>query len=140
MMASVLGRLGVKRALVVHGHGGLDELSLSGPSTVVEVSDRQCTQYEVTPEDAGVASATTEAVRGGSAQDNATILRSILGGERGPARDIVVLNAAAALVAAEIAPEIGAGAGMAVESIESGAAAQRLESFIECSNSFGGAQ
>jgi anthranilate phosphoribosyltransferase len=136
LMAEVLGRLGVQHALVVHGHDGMDKLSLSGPSTVHELRDGKLDTYEVTPEDAGLSPAPLDAVRGATAQENATTVRAVLAGEAGPKRDIVVLNAAAALVAADIAPDLREGASRAAQSIYSGAARKRLESFVEASNSF----
>ncbi len=137
LMAEALGRLGTKHALVVHGHGGIDKLSLSGPTHVHELRDGKVTESTITPEDAGLAPAPIEEVLGGTAEENATIVRAVLAGEPGPKRDIVLLNAAAALVAAGISPDLADGARRATESIDSGAANERLKAFIAASNSFG---
>jgi anthranilate phosphoribosyltransferase len=137
LMAEVLGRLGTKHALVVHGHRGVDELSISGPTAVHELRDGGVTESTVTPEDAGLTRAPIEAVRGGSAEENAATVRAVLAGEAGPARDVVVLNAAAALVAADLAPDLKEGARLARESIDSGAAKERMEAFVAASAGFG---
>ena len=136
-MAAVLQRLGCQHALVVHGQDGLDEISLSGPSTVHEVQADGIRQYTVSPEEVGLRRAPLETVRGGSPQENAAALRAVLGEERGPLRDMVVLNAAAALVAADLAADLREGVRLAQEAIDSGAARQRLEQFIELTRSFG---
>jgi anthranilate phosphoribosyltransferase len=130
MIAAVLSRLGTHHALVVHGDGGLDELSLTGESHVHEVKDGAIHEYFVSPEELGLATAPLEAVKGGTPEENASKLRSVLAGERGPLRDIVALNAAAALVAADIAPDLKAGVQLAAETIDSGAAKARLETFL----------
>ncbi len=134
-MAAALQRLGSRRALVVHGHEGLDELSLSGPSTIHEVQGGESRQYTVSPEEVGLTSAPLEAIRGGSAEENAAALRAILDGQQGPLREIVLLNAAAALMAAEVAADLRDGVRLAQEAIDSGAARQRLEQFIDLTNS-----
>jgi anthranilate phosphoribosyltransferase len=103
LMAGTLAELGVTRAFVVHGAGGLDEISLSGETLVAEVREGEIKRYRVAPEDFGVASASLDAIRGGSPAENAAILQSIFAGEPGPRRDIVVINTAAALVAADVA-------------------------------------
>jgi anthranilate phosphoribosyltransferase len=137
LLREVLGRLGVKHALVVHGCEGLDELSLSGPSMVHELEDGSASEYTVAPEEFGLMLAPLEAVRGGSAEENATKVRAVLAGEPGALRDIVVLNAAAALVAADVAAGMAEGVRAAQEAIDSGSAKARLESFVEMSQSFG---
>ena len=134
-MAAALQRLGSRRALVVHGHEGLDELSLSGPSTIHEVQGGESRQYTVSPEEVGLTSAPLEAIRGGSAEENAAALRAILDGQQGPLREIVLLNAAAVLMAAEVAADLRDGVRLAQEAIDSGAARQRLEQFIDLTNS-----
>jgi anthranilate phosphoribosyltransferase len=136
LIAEALRRLGSRRALVVHGHGGLDEFSLSGPTHVHEVIDGSIHCYTVSPRDVGLKRAPLKAVLGGSAERNAEIIRSVLGGERGPSRDIVVLNAAGALLAAGRAKDIRDGMRLAEASIDSGAARQRLDRFIELTRSF----
>jgi len=129
-VASVLAELGVERAFVVHGAGGLDEISLSGETKVGEVRDGAVRVYEVTPEDFGLSRAPLSAISGGDAEHNAEIIRVILAGEPGPRRDIVIANAAAALVAAGRAIDFLEGARIAAESIDSGAARKRLEALI----------
>ncbi len=136
MIAAVLARLGTHHALVVHGQEGLDEISLAGKSTVHEVCDGAVRSYEITPEDVGLPPAPLEAVRGGTPDENAARLRGVLGGERGPLRDIVVLNAAAALVAADIAGGMAEAVEKAAAAIDSGAARDRLEQFVAVSRSF----
>jgi len=134
-MAAALQRLGSRRVLVVHGQEGLDELSLSGPSTVHEVQGDRSREYTVSPEEVGLTSAPLEAIRGGSAQENASTLRAVLDGESGPQREVVLLNAAAALVAADLAADLREGVRLAGEAIDSGAARQRLDKFVELSAS-----
>jgi anthranilate phosphoribosyltransferase len=110
----------MEHALIVHGDGGLDELSLSGESIVAEVRGDQVRRYTVTPEDAGL-QRTQAALPGGDAAENAAILQSIFSGETGPKRDIVLLNAAAVLLVAGVAKDLGEGARIAAETIDSGA-------------------
>jgi anthranilate phosphoribosyltransferase len=128
--------LGSHHVLVVHGHGGVDELSLSGQSTVYELIDGKSRQYDVWPEDAGLSSAPPDAIKGGTAEENAAALRSILDGDKGPLRDVVLLNAAAALVAADQAKDVRDGATKAAEAIDSGEAKQRLEGFVAMTQRF----
>ncbi len=128
-VASVLAELGVDRAFVVHG-GGLDEISLAGETKVGEVRGGAVRVYEVTPEDFGLGRAPISAISGGDAAHNAELLRAILAGEPGPRRDIVIANAAAALVAAGSAADFIDGARFAAESIDSGAARRKLEALI----------
>ena len=127
LVAATLAELGVERAMVVHGAGGLDEISLAGQTKVIDVRDGELRRFTVAPEDFGVQHAPIEALRGGTALENAALIRRILAGEAGPPRDIVVINAAAALVAAGVAKEFREGAGLASFMIASGAAAERLE-------------
>ena len=98
-MAQVLARLGCERALVVHGEEGLDELSVSGPSLVWEVREGSVERYGLTPNDAGLSAHPSQSLRGGTPQENASLLRSVLDGQRSPLRDFTLLNAAAGLVA-----------------------------------------
>src|SRR6266853_2128052 len=121
-VASVLAALGVERAFVVHGAGGLDEISLAGETKVGEVRGSTVRVYEITPEDFGLGRAPISAISGGDAAHNAALIRAILTGEPGPRRDIVIANAAAALVAAGRAADFLEGARIAAESIDSGAA------------------
>ena len=136
LMAQALQRLGSRHVLVVHGAGGIDELSLSGPTDVYEMSGETTRSYTVSPEDAGLTPAPQAAIKGGTPEQNAAVLASVLSGERGPLRDIVALNAAAALVAADIARDLKDGARVAAEAIDTGAAKERLDAFIEVSRSF----
>jgi anthranilate phosphoribosyltransferase len=129
-IALALGELGVDRAFVVHGAGGLDEISIAGETTVGEVHRNVVQMYEVTPEDFGLDRAPLEAIAGGDATQNAEIIRAIFSGEKGPRRDIVVANAAAAIVAAGGAADFLEGARLAAASIDSGAARGKLNNLI----------
>lgn len=135
LMAQALGELGVKRAFVVHGEDGLDEISLSGETYVSELRDGGVRNHSVIPEDFGLKRAPLEAIRGGDPKQNAEIIRNIL--ERSPVdrehnayRDIVLANAAAALVTAGRAPNLREGVQVAAESIDSGAAREKLERLV----------
>lgn len=121
-LAEALAQIGVAKAWVVSGHGGLDELSPSGPSQVFAVENGAVAVFEVGPEDAGLPLHDVHALRGGDAAHNALALASLLEGDTGAYRDTVVLNAAAALVVAGKAGSIIDGAHMAIQSIDSGAA------------------
>lgn len=130
-LARVLARLGVRRAFVVHGEAdGVDELSVSGPSLVAFLEDGKIDVFRITPEEVGIARHPPEAVRGGDSTANAAIVRRVLSGEEGPARDVVLLNAAAALLVAGRAPDLKAGVALAAESIDSGAAQVKLEQLV----------
>ncbi|MBP1779403.1 MAG: trpD [candidate division NC10 bacterium] len=131
VMAQVLKELGTARAFVVHGEDGLDELSTTGPSRVAELKDGQIRSYTVQPEDFGLPRVNLTDLKGGSAADNAEIIRRILAGERGPKRDIVVLNAGAAIAAGGRAADIAAGIALAARAIDSGAARDRLARLVE---------
>jgi anthranilate phosphoribosyltransferase len=134
-MAGALVELGAGRAFVVSSEDGMDEISLAAPTRYAEVIDGEVREGVIRPEDHGFASAPKEAILGGEAQENARILRSVLSGEeRGPKRDIVLLNAAYALVADERARDIQEGIEIASEAIESGKAAKHLEKIVELSN------
>lgn len=125
-MAETLGRLGTERAWLVHGMG-LDELTLAGPSKVVELRDGAIREFEVAPEDAGLPRAPAEALRGGDPAENAAALLALLDGAPGPYRDCVLLNAAAALVVAGRADDIRAGTEAARRALDGGAARAVLE-------------
>lgn len=129
-MAHVLHKLGAERALVVHGHDGMDELTLTGPSSAAELKDGKVHTYEITPEDAGLGRADAGALKGGDAAHNAAAIRKLLLGEKTPYRDAVFYNTAAALVIAGKAADIMEGAGLAAEAIDSGAANSVLQKFI----------
>jgi anthranilate phosphoribosyltransferase len=131
VMAQVLKELGTTRAFVVHGQDGLDELSTTGPSHVAELRDGEIRCYTVQPEDFGLPRVSLADLKGGSAADNAEIIRRILAGERGPKRDIVVLNAGAAIAAGGKAADIASGIALAVQSIDGGAAQDRLARLVE---------
>jgi anthranilate phosphoribosyltransferase len=119
--AQTLAALNTRHAFVVHGQPGLDEFSISGPTAVAEVRGSQVTFSTVVPGDFGLEPAPIESLTGGDAQANAAILRAIFAGERSPRRDVVVMNAAAVLVTAGLAPDFRAGAALAQRSIDSGA-------------------
>jgi anthranilate phosphoribosyltransferase len=120
-----LARLGVRRAWVVHG-AGLDELTLSGATTVAEVRDGEVRSFNVDPGEAGLAGADAASLRGGDAAANAEAAREILGGARGPRRDVVLLNAAAALLVAGRAKDLREGVALAAAAIDDGRAASVL--------------
>jgi anthranilate phosphoribosyltransferase len=115
----------------VHGLDGIDEVSISGPTLVCEVYEGGLREYTVTPEDCGFARAPASAVQGGSAADNAAIIGAILtGNDGGPRRQVVLLNAAAALVAGDVAPDLASGVRLASRAIDRGDAAGVLARFI----------
>lgn len=130
MMAEVLSQLGSRGAWVVHGDGGLDEVSLSGPTRVAALRGREISCFQVEPSDFGVEAAPADALLGGDAADNADIARAILAGENGPRRDAVVINAAAALCAAGLVTAPREGAERAAEALDSGAAQAKLASWV----------
>ncbi|HEY4777219.1 MAG TPA: anthranilate phosphoribosyltransferase [Candidatus Acidoferrales bacterium] len=143
LMARALGELGVERAFVVHGVDGLDEISIGGETGVAELRDGAVRSYTVVPEDFGLRRAPLEAILGGDANQNAQIIRKVLGRsslghEHGPHRDIVRANAAAALVASGRATDWLDGVRLATESIDSGAASKRLEALVAFSQSVAG--
>ena len=132
-MADVLIRLGVERAIVFHATDGMDELSMASPSHVIEI-DGERKDYQLDPAELGLRRATLEAMRGGGPDDNARIAREVLGGAKGPRRDAVLLNAAAALRAAGLAGGWADGLGLAAEGIDSGRAGQVLETWARISH------
>ena len=129
-LAEALSMLGLRRALVVHGSDGLDEISISGTTRVAEVRDAQVRTYEVTPEEFGMNRGTLDDICGGDAAANAGIIREILGGEESPRRNVVLLNAAAALVAAGRADHLADALPLASKSIDSGSAAEKLQALV----------
>ncbi len=137
-MIQALRRLGSRHALVVHAEDGLDEVSLSGPTRVAELRDGSVAEFTIVPEQFGFRRVSPEAIRGGDAAENARVLRAVLEGVRGPARDVAVLNAGAALYAGDLAPDLGAGVVAAERAIDSGAARSALESFISLSQAGAG--
>jgi anthranilate phosphoribosyltransferase len=142
-MAQVLNRLGSKHAIVVYGLSGMDEISLDGKSRLWELKDSQITDYEVSPEDFGLNITGLETLLGGTPQENARILRSVLEGEKGPRRDAVVINAAAGMVVGRQTknssglPALKEGVKLAEEAIDSGRALDKLNKLIKLSQSYG---
>ena len=126
LVAATLAELGTERAFVVHGEGGLDEISLAGPTIIAEVCHGTVLKFEVIPQEFGVEPAPLAAVRGGTAMENAELIQRILEGESGPPRDIVVINAAAALVAAGVSENFRDAADLARSAIDSGKAGKTL--------------
>ena len=135
IMVEALQQLGSKRVIAFHGAGGLDELSTSGPSYVVELNEGRIERWTIDPADLGFAPAPIEALAGGTADENAQQIRVVLGGESGPHRDVVVLNAAAGLVAAGHSPDMQEGVAEAQRAIDSGGAAKALERLVTVSSS-----
>src|SRR3954468_19717636 len=133
VLARTLAELGCDRAFVVHGSGGLDEISTAGPTLVCEVRDGTVHQFEISPEDAGIHRTPLEGLRGGDAQENAEMLRGVLRGENGPRRAATVLNGGAALAAAGVCETIADGVRLAEQAIESGAALDRLDRLVKTS-------
>jgi anthranilate phosphoribosyltransferase len=132
-LAEVLGHLGGERAWVVHG-GGMDEMTLSGPTTVAELRDGEVREFSVTPEDAGLPRAPQEALRGGEPEANARALRDLLDGKAGPYRDVVLLNAAAAFVVGAKAETLREGAALAAAVIDDGRARAALDGLVAATN------
>ena len=133
-LAHVLHALGSERVWLVHGSDGLDELTTTGPSSVVALEDGIVRSFEVTPEEAGLPLARLDDLKGADPAHNALALRGVLEGRPGPYRDIAVLNAAAALIVAGAAQNLAEGAALAAHSLDSGAARDRLEHLIRVSN------
>lgn len=133
-LAKVLAKLGVTRGMVVYGQDGLDEISMSAPTTVCEIKNGEFTSYTITPEQFGLTRCRKEDLIGSNPQENARITRSILDGEKGPKRDAVLLNAGAALYVASRAATLEEGVSLAAEMIDTGKAKEKLEAFIQASN------
>jgi anthranilate phosphoribosyltransferase len=134
IIAHVLKNLGSERAMVVHGLDGLDEISLCGPTTVAELRDGQVKEYEIEPKSLGLKNCRLEDLHGGTADECASIVRGILQGKTGPAREIVLLNSGAALYVSGKAEDLAHGMRLAAESIDSGKARQKLEQLAEMTN------
>lgn len=134
-LARVLNELGTRHAFVVAGLDGLDEITLSGPTRMAELRDGAVRVREVCPADFGLSEAPRAAILGGDAAENAVLLRRVLSGERGPMRDIVLLNTAPALVAGGAAEDLREGVARAAESIDSGAALEKLEALARATQS-----
>ena len=134
-MAQVLGRLGSDRALVVHGNDGLDEITLGDSTQVWEMRGGAVSSYEVSPEDLGMARVSLETLRAVSIDQSVCIMRGVLGGGGGPTREVVLMNAGAALLAAGKVESLTDGVTLAAEAIDSGRAGKKLDAFIELSSS-----
>jgi len=129
-LAEALSMLGLHRALVVHGSDGLDEITITASTRIGEVREGQVHTYEVTPEEFGLQKASLDDISGGDAALNATLIRNVLAGEKSPRRDVVLLNAAAALVAAGRVDHLRDAVPLAVKAIDSGDALKKLEALI----------
>ena len=134
LMANVLGNLGSKRCFVVHGHDGMDEITVTDKTHVAELVNNAVQEYDIAPEDFGIQRASMHDLLVGTPEESATALRDVLDGKPGPRRDIVVLNAAAAVLASGAARDWQAAIAKASESIDSGAARQALARLVEISN------
>ncbi len=130
-LALALQMLGLRRALVVHGSDGLDEITITGPTKIAELRDGKVRMYEVTPEEFGLKRAAMREIEGGDIGENAAIIRNILAGEKSPKRDVVLLNAGAALVASGRVDSITEAMPLVAHSLDSGAARQKLELLVE---------
>ncbi|MDD7738712.1 MAG: anthranilate phosphoribosyltransferase [Lachnospiraceae bacterium] len=133
-LAEVLSNLGVSRGMVVYGQDGLDEISMSAPTSVCEIRDGKFTSYVITPEELGLQRCSKEELVGGTPKENAEITRRILSGEKGPKRDAVVINAAAALHIAKEDLSLKEAVAVAKELIDSGKALRQLEEFVRLTN------
>lgn len=131
MLAQASARLGIERAFVVHGSDGLDEITITGMTTVFHVENGRVQKGRWIPSDFGLESSPIEELKGGDPETNARIIRDLLDGEMGPRRDIVIANSAAALLLAQRTPDLRSAVGMAAESIDSGAARRKLEQVVE---------
>lgn len=129
-VADVLRTLGVKRALVVASYDGLDEISISAPTRVTELKDGELRTFDITPEELSLTRYPLETVKGGDAVTNAAIIRSVLNGERGARRDIVLANAGACFYVTGMADSLAEGVALAAETIDSGRALSKLEQFV----------
>jgi anthranilate phosphoribosyltransferase len=126
--------LGSSRALVVHGADGLDEVTITDVTHYASLENGQVTEGQLTPEDAGVNRGRLADIKGGSAGDNAEALKRLFGGEKGPYRDIVLLNAGAALMVSGRAKDVKEGVNLAAQALDGGAAKQKLDQLITASN------
>ena len=137
-LAKVLINLGIKKALIVYGQDCLDEISVSAKTSVMEINEGKTIKYEINPEDYGIKFSEKSDIVGGTAEENAKITLSVLNGEKGPKRDIVLINAAGALYAGGMASSIQKGLDLAAYSIDSGNAVKKLDGFKKITNGFGG--
>ena len=132
-MAAVLKLLDTSHSIIVHGDGGLDEISLSGDTAVWEVVDGELREWQINVEETGLPRRSIEEIRGGDKDQNAAAMRRLFQGEQGPRRDFVLLNSAAVLLVGGLASDLGAGIKLAAEVIDSGAASQKLEHLVTLS-------
>ena len=130
----MLGTLGSTHALVVHGNDGLDEITLGDETQVWEMKRGEVSSYVISPEELGFSRVKREVLQAGSVAESMRLLRVVLGGTPGPARDIVLMNSAAALVAADRATTLQEGVCLAAESIDNGRALEKLDAFVRLSN------
>ena len=137
IMAEVLGFLGSHHAMIVHGHGGLDEISLSGDTSVWEVRGGEVEEWTLHVEDTGLPETPIEAIRGGTKEENAATMRRVFQGEPGPIRDMVLLNSAGVLMVGDNAESIRKGVEMSAGIIDSGAALAKLDQMIEVTQRLG---
>ena len=133
-MAEVLRNLGSERVWIVHGSDGTDELTITGPSDVVELRNGELRRFEVTPEEAGLGRASLDAIKGGDGDENARTMAAVLGGASGPIRDIVLLNSAAALIVAGRVETLRDGVAAAAEAVDSGAVRATLDELVAITN------
>ena len=133
-LAEALSMLGLRRAIVVHGMDGLDEITITGPTRIAELREGRVRSYEVTPEEFGMKRALIGELSGGDASVNAALIREVLCGKKSARRDVVLLNAAAALVAGGKANHLADALPLAVQSIDSGAAAAKLDALVRFTN------
>ncbi|MDY6892885.1 MAG: anthranilate phosphoribosyltransferase [Chloroflexota bacterium] len=136
LMAEVLLAIGAEHAFVVHGADGLDELSVTGPNKVSQLHDGHIETYYLDPQELGLPRAKLSDLAGGTTEDNVTITKALLKGEKGPKRDVVLLNTAAVLVAGGKAKDLSEGLALAAESIDSGKASQKIDDLAEMSQRF----
>jgi anthranilate phosphoribosyltransferase len=139
IQARVMQRLGANHVLVVHGLDGMDEISLGATTLVAELKDGEVREYEIHPEDFGLAMASSRQLRVENAEDSRRILLATLDNQPGPARDIVALNAGAALYAANLVGSIAEGVAVAHKTLASGAARAKLDEFVRRTQQFGSA-
>ena len=130
-IAQVLNNLGTEHAWVVHGTDGLDEITVTGPTDVCELKQGKIRRFQVSPDDLGLSLSTAADIRGGDPASNADAIRALFDGKAGAYRDIVVMNAAAALVVAGAAEDFKAGGRLAAEAIDDGRARAKLDQLIE---------
>ncbi len=135
-IAFVLKELGAKHTLVVHGAGGIDEISIAGHTKISELKDGNVKTYEIVPEDFGFKRWDINLILGGDAKVNAKIIKRVLDGEEGPQRDVVLLNSGAAIYVSGLASSISDGIKMAQEAIDSGRAKKKLEELVRLTNKF----